>query len=809
MTLVILLGVLLPALMWKGAQVRRDPANLERWAVVIAIACVTIALLLNVPREYPTVDFGIDARVIQLGQNAAIVGAFGALQLFYLNFVAEYLCRTRLRLEIMVIAVTLGALAVLTWYIIAIDASLKPLPDNLNQPIVAAFYAVGGGYIIYALSTQLWWTIRYGRLLRDTVLRAAAIITAAGTLILLAGSILRLALVLRIAVWGRSFSPDTQMVVLDLIRLGTPILIAGLILPPIVGRAANTWRWWGEFRAYRQLSHLWHAVRWVYPEIIRPATPADQPPAELGGSRYRSAGQRRISPMGFALQSRLAQCRDGYLRAHRFLDANSATITDERARQFVIELKACPRLVLHQTTAHPDTKGRNRLTPDTQQLIAVSRTLYKRGMAWCRDDQPLDETDTPILPPRQPQRRKGPTVDTLISADRLLTGQPGEQIIDGAVLVRDNRIVAVGPRQQVLDRADKPTELHHPGCTLLPGLINTHVHLAFDASPDPITTYQASAPETLLPAMAERARQCLDAGVTTIRDLGDGHGLAIRLREEIAAGTRPGPRILAAGAPLTVPGGHCWFLGGEVNGADSIRAQIRATAAAGADVIKVMASGGHMTPGSAAMWESQFTVDQLRLIVDEARAVGLPVAAHAHGTQAIADAVTAGVTTIEHCTWMTGPGQAEHHEDIARQMAAAGIYAGDTTPPNWTDLAAMFPPGPGRRFGDRLPWMDQLGVQIIIGTDAGLPGAVFSDFVSALQMYENLDFPSERILQFATTNAAKALGLSSITGRLAPGLSADLLVVDGDPLESITALRELRLVMASGRSHIPQRFAAY
>lgn len=402
MTLMIVLGVLLPALVWKGTQVRRDPANLERWAVVIAIACITIALLLNLPREHPTVDFGIDVRLIQLGQNVAIVGAFGALQLFYLNFVAEYLRRPRLRLEVMVIAVTLGALAVLTWYIIAIDASLQPLPENLRQPIVAAFYAVGGGYIIYALSTQLWWTMRYAQRLRDTVLRAAAIITAAGAFILLTGSILRVVLVLEAAVWDRSFSRETRMAVLDLIRLGTPILIAGLIFPSVVGRVASTWRWWGEFRAHRQLGALWHAVRWVYPEIIRPAVPTDRPPAEPSGSRSRSAGQRRTSHMGFALQSRLVQCRDGYLRAHRFLEANSATTTDERVRLFVTELKACPQLALHQTTAaDPIMKGRNRLAPDTRQLIAVSRTLRKRGMDWCRDDQPLDETGTPISPSRE------------------------------------------------------------------------------------------------------------------------------------------------------------------------------------------------------------------------------------------------------------------------------------------------------------------------------------------------------------------------------------------------------------------------
>lgn len=388
-------------------------------------------------------------------------------------------------------------------------------------------------------------------------------------------------------------------------------------------------------------------------------------------------------------------------------------------------------------------------------------------------------------------------MDLLISADHLLTGSPGERIHRGAVRVRGDRIVDVGPRDALTGAPFE--ELALPGATLLPGLVNAHVHLAFDAGPDPVGSYRAATPDTLYEGMAERALHALDAGVTTVRDLGDGHGLAFRLRAEIAAGARPGPRILAAGAPLTVPGGHCWFFGGEVEGADAIRAAVRERAAAGADVIKVMAGGGQMTPGGAAMWESQFTVAELTTIVDEARSVGLPVAAHAHGTAVIADCVAAGVSTVEHCTWITGPGRAEWSEETAREMAARGIVAGDTTPPNWPALAAMFPPPPGRQFGDRLPWMDSLGVPIVFGTDAGLPGSVFGDVVSAFGMYRELGFTPERILGFATADAAAALGLSAVTGRLAPGMAADVIAVDGDPLDDLEALRDPRMIMASGR----------
>lgn len=393
-------------------------------------------------------------------------------------------------------------------------------------------------------------------------------------------------------------------------------------------------------------------------------------------------------------------------------------------------------------------------------------------------------------------------MDTLISADRLLPGPAGQEVRDGAVLVRGREIVAVGTREELRAAVHPDTrDEHFPGATVLPGLINTHVHLVFDASRDPVGAFRAAAADSLYAAVAERARQLLDGGVTTARDLGDTGGLVFRLRAEIASGDRPGPLLVAAGAPLTPPGGHCWFLGGEVDGNDAIRDRIRDLAAAGSDVIKVMASGGHMTPGSAPMWGSQFDREQLRFIVEEARAVGLPVAAHAHGAEAIADSVAAGVATVEHCTWMTEGMVTAFDDTVAAEMAAHGVYAGDTTPPNWTTLAAMFPAPPGRRFGDRLPWMHASGVPIIIGTDAGMPGAVFDDFATALSLYTDLGFRPDQVLEMVTVTAARALGLAGRTGSLVPGLTADILVVDGDPRESLAALHDQRLVMAAGRVH--------
>lgn len=182
----------------------------------------------------------------------------------------------------------------------------------------------------------------------------------------------------------------------------------------------------------------------------------------------------------------------------------------------------------------------------------------------------------------------------LISARRVLV-DAGEYLDDGAVLIEGDSIAAVGPRKEIEEQAaaDVPRSVFDG--TLLPGLIDAHVHLVFDGSPDPVSALQDSTDEALLAVMRRRAEELLLSGVTTARDLGDRNGLALRLDAEIADQRTPGPRIVSAGTPLTTPGGHCHFLGGEVSGEAEIRALIRVNLDRGAGVTKCMVTGGGLT----------------------------------------------------------------------------------------------------------------------------------------------------------------------------------------------------------------------
>ena len=386
-------------------------------------------------------------------------------------------------------------------------------------------------------------------------------------------------------------------------------------------------------------------------------------------------------------------------------------------------------------------------------------------------------------------------MDTVITAGCVLP-RPSTAMDDGAVLVRDGSIAAVGPRADVLAQA-APGAVRHdfPGGTLMAGLFNVHVHLAFDASREMLANFEAAADR--LAGARDRLGQLLRSGVTTVRDLGDADHLGTAVRASFS--DSPAPRLLVSGPPITVPGGHCHFFGGATASDVDIRERIDANAAAGADVIKVMASGGQITQGGADMWESQFDVRQLRLIVAHAAEHGLPVAAHAHGADAIEASVEAGVSTIEHCTWMSGQREFDRRAEVAKRMAAEGTSACSTSSRNWRVIIERLGEELGRGVYGRLPWLEEQGVRLIAGTDAGLAGSVFDDPAGALELYEWLGFSRRRILEIATEDSAAGLGLSDVTGRLAPGLSADLIVLADDPLASLTALRDPLLVMSQGR----------
>lgn len=385
---------------------------------------------------------------------------------------------------------------------------------------------------------------------------------------------------------------------------------------------------------------------------------------------------------------------------------------------------------------------------------------------------------------------------TAIFAGQAILGPARATLERGAVLIQDHAIRAVGSADEIEQLIDEHTvRLDYPGATVMPGLIDSHVHLAFDSSLAPFDAVTHADSAVLLQAMAARAHQLLASGVTTARDLGDRDGLVATLREQITRQATRGPWLLTSGTPLTCPGGHCAFLGGAVATTTEIDERIRRNASAGADLIKVMASGGALTPGGPRMWEAQFTAHQLEQIVATASTHRLPVAAHAHGAATIADCVHAGVATIEHCSWRTDTGLS-YNPEIAQAMAAQDVAVCRCVSGDWRLFLNQLGPN-ATPLIDSILRMRQTGVRLIAGTDAGVPGASFADYVGMLSFFAEIGFTRAEVLDMATVHPAHALHFHDV-GSLRPGYRADIIVVNGDPLSNLEALRDPELVVANG-----------
>ena len=384
----------------------------------------------------------------------------------------------------------------------------------------------------------------------------------------------------------------------------------------------------------------------------------------------------------------------------------------------------------------------------------------------------------------------------VLTAPRVMTGDT--TVADGAVVVGDRVVDWVGPaatlpaEHAALPRAD------YPDSTIMPGLIDSHVHLGFDGGPNPAARMRAETDEQQLIRMLHSARELLGVGVTTARDLGSRGYLDVVVRDAIAEGLARGPRMVVAACPVTVTGGHCWFMGGEADSEDDLRRLVRTHHKHGADLIKVMSTGGFMTAGSAP-WYAQFTAGQLAVIVEEARRVDKPVAAHAHGLEGIRRAVEAGVTTLEHCSFVTETNERRFDETLAALIAERGIAVCPTTNVNAPYVSELT----GMVVGEHLVTMHEMGVRLIAGTDAGIDNTPHHQYVGGLEYLVKLGFRSADVLAMATTEAAAVLGVGAITGRLAQGYEADLIVVHGDPLADIAVLGRLRRVIARGRDYVP------
>jgi len=331
--------------------------------------------------------------------------------------------------------------------------------------------------------------------------------------------------------------------------------------------------------------------------------------------------------------------------------------------------------------------------------------------------------------------------------------------------------------------------------TVLPGLIDTHVHLGADSENGALDRLPSFTAEQLDAVVEDGLDRHLRAGVTTVRDLGDRDWSVLEQR------SRHRVRVLASGPPITCPRGHCWSMGGETSGEDALRRAVRERADRGADVVKIMASGGFATPGTAVD-DCQFTGQELRVVVEEAHSHGLPVTAHAHSLAAVRRALAAGADGIEHCTCITDHGlhaPAELMDALAEAGTAVCHTLGSTQDPppsvqEQFDRAGM---SIAAKFGIVGRMYDH-GVRAISGTDGGIAaGKPHGITAHALGQMVEAGMPNAVVLASATSQAAKALNLGK--GVLRPGWDADVIAVRGDPVRDITALHRVTTVVVGGQ----------
>jgi imidazolonepropionase-like amidohydrolase len=341
-----------------------------------------------------------------------------------------------------------------------------------------------------------------------------------------------------------------------------------------------------------------------------------------------------------------------------------------------------------------------------------------------------------------------------------------------------------------------------------PGLIDAHVHLVLDGGDDPIGAYRRLSETGRLAQASASARRAIGAGITTVRDLGAPLAVIARTAADVARGGSPGPDIVFAGAAITRVGGHIGLFGGEVRDADEARALVERQVAAGASAVKLVVSGGGLTPGTRPD-QTELSEDIVRAATETALALGVPVAAHCHATTAIALAVDAGVTTIEHCSFVSAGGRVAFDGDVARRMRDADVAAVPTlsgalrTAARYRQAGAHNPDErnaitrlESRRELTAELW--SLGVPILAGSDAGVTDTPHDSLHDDLASFVELGLTPLEALRSATVEPARRLGLAD-RGTVEVGKRADLLLLDRDPLVDVAALRTPRSVIKAGR----------
>jgi len=383
----------------------------------------------------------------------------------------------------------------------------------------------------------------------------------------------------------------------------------------------------------------------------------------------------------------------------------------------------------------------------------------------------------------------------VIEGARLLDGRGGEPVDGASLVVTDGRITYAGP--SAAPGAPETRAIDAGGRTLIPGLIDCHVHLCFDGLPDFEQESHMPAGRAAVKAV-RNAGHALDAGITTVRDLGGIGSATIDVAWAQREGILRGPRILTAGEVLTITGGHGHFIGREVDSAVELIKAVRSLRKAGADLIKIIATGGVLTPGIGARRMS-FSADEIAAAVSEAHEGGMRVAAHAIGAEGIVAALQGGVDSIEHGCYMTDEAikllLSNPSWFVTTLVAPHQICFGGEGVPDYAIEKSKEVMGSHR---DSVARAIEAGVRFATGTDAGTPFNHHGGLALELRLLHEAGMPLDKLLVAATSEAAALMGIDDI-GRLEPGAVGDVVLLDGDPLVDVGAYERVAMVVQDGR----------
>ncbi len=387
----------------------------------------------------------------------------------------------------------------------------------------------------------------------------------------------------------------------------------------------------------------------------------------------------------------------------------------------------------------------------------------------------------------------------LLTNARVVHGDPAVPPRQADVLIRGGRIAAVGDRRTFDTSGAEVVDVR--GQTILPGLIDLHVHLEYTGEPRSDEIAAADSPQRLIARMIGLAQRHLHNGVTTVRDLGAGEPGIFVVRDAIADGLVAGPRVLASGLVITTRNGHGHSLGALADTADEVRAAVQGRIDAGADTIKMIATGGVHTQGSDLM-AAQYTEDEMRAGIETAHAAGRTVGSHASNPRGMANAIRAGVDSIEHGIFLddeTAALMASRGTTFVPTLAATHLYEPNADHPSIPDYvrekAALTVPAHRENF----PRAVRAGVKIATGTDAG---STFVDHGLAaveVEILTRFGLSTLDAIAAGTRNAAQVVHLQDEIGTIEVGKVADILIVRGDPTVRIQDLRRVALVIQGGR----------